>query len=214
MLLAGCSIGGIKYKESITKEDTEISRIYIEQPSLSGISDEDFQAEINSIYEQRTLSWTEDFKGRIPQHTNEKSELSSVCDLKFCDNDFISIVTEKNVYMGGAHGNLWRTAENIDLKYKKKLMLEDLFMDKDYIEFLNLRIDELIQENSEKYSDLWQKPQIGKREQENFYIYENNIIIYYQPYDLSYYAKGIIEFPISIESLRGYIKPEYTKRLS
>jgi len=212
VVLAGCSAGGIKYKNNIIEDNTTEYSIYIEEPSISGL-DNEYTTTINSEFTERSKAFSEDFKSRIPQYSSEKCELSCVSEAKFCSNDFISIVTEKNVYTGGAHGNLWKIADNIDARYKKKINLSDLFIDSNYIEFINMRIEELIKENPEEYCDLWQKPQITDRHQEDFYISEGNIVIFYQPYDLSYYAKGIIEFPISIESLRGYIKPEYTERL-
>ena len=168
---------------------------------------------MNIYFKNLNQSWIEDFKSRIPEKINNKAEFSAISDLKTNKNDFISIVTEKNVFLGGAHGNMWKYSSNIDIKYSKFLELKDLFIDKKYIEFINCRIQELIKEKPREYSDLWQKPVLGERQEKDFYMHDGYLVIYYQPYDLSYYAKGFVEFPISIESLTGYIKPEYTERL-
>ncbi len=213
IVLVGCGIGGLRYKNNTIKETTPEYEITIEEPYILGTGDVEFEKSINQGFAERSTVWKDDFLLRIPQAASAKSELYVASSAPYIGEDFISLLQNKYVYTGGAHGNTWLISDNIDVKYKKKIMLKDLFFDENYIEFLNLRIDELIQENPEKYSDLWQQPTIGEKQQENFYIDDHNLVIFYQPYDLSYYAKGIIEFPISVESLRGYIKPEYADRL-
>lgn len=210
-ILAGCT-SSLRCKNKIIEDNSTEYSLYIEEPLISGYDDKEFLDSINSDFSSRTSSFSEDFKKRIPQQA-EKCELSCITDTTFISDDFISLVTEKNVYTGGAHGNLWKISDNIDFKYKKRLTLSDLFMDEKYIEFINVMIEEIIKENPEEHSDLWQKPVLTPRSQNDFYIKDGKIIIFYQPYDLSYYAKGIIEFTIPIESLRGYIKPEYSQRL-
>jgi len=213
VMLMGCSkIGGIKYKNIITEENTDTYSIYIEMPKIDGIENKEFSVETTNLIENRISEWTSDFKERLPEKLNTKAELSVSSDLMFNKNDFISIETVKKVYLGGAHGNMWKYCENIDIKYSKILELKDLFIDDKYPEFINRRMQELITDKPKIYFDLWQKPVLSERHQTDFYIHDGNLIIYYQPYDLSYYAKGFVEFPISIESLRGYIKPEYAER--
>lgn len=212
VFLCGCSLGGISYKNIITEEDTDEYSVYMETPSVSGISDEAFGLSINNAFSEMTSMWKEDFKTRINQNSREKAELSVVSDEKFNKNNFVSIVVEKSVYTGGPHGNIWRFSQNIDLDTLKVLTLKELFIDSKYIDFLNRRMIEIAEDNPDKYSDLWQTPVIGERQMSDFYIHDGNLIIFYQPYDLSYYAKGFVEFPISVDSLRGYIKPEYAER--
>ena len=176
------------------------------------MSDKNFEAETNKHFSDLSSEWIDDFKNRIPAGIKEKAELSAVSDIKYSKNDFMSIITEKTVYTGGAHGNMWRYTSNIDVKQSKKVQLDDLFIDNKYREFINCRMDEMIKNEPDKYSELWQKPVIGDRQSEDFYIHDGKLVIFYQPYDLSYYAKGFIEFPLSIQSLSGYIKPEYAER--
>ena len=213
VLLAGCSkIGGIKYKNIITEENTATYSIYIEKPKIDSSGNKDFLLKTSGLFENRIAEWTTDFKKRISEKSNTKAELCVSSDLKFNKNEFISIETVKKVYLTGAHGNMWKFCENIDVKYSKVLELKDLFIDDKYPEFINQRMQELISDKPKIYFDLWQKPLLGTRQNKDFYIHDGNLVIFYQPYDLSYYAKGFVEFPISIESLRGYIKPEYAER--
>ena len=44
---------------------------------------------------------------------------------------------------------------------------------------------------------------------EQFYLNGKNIVIVYPPYELSYYERGFVEIPLDLESMSGYLKPEY-----
>ena len=209
--VCGCMARGVGCKNIVYEEECEDYTIYTETPVVSGFDDEAFEMSINTSLSEMIGKWNEDFKTRININSPEKAEFSVVSEVKEKNDKFLSVIIEKSVYTGGAHGNIWRYAQNIDTGQSKVITLDDLFMDTEYVDFLNKRMEELTEKDSENYSDLWQKPVITDRQKEDFYIYDGNLIIFYQPYDLSYYAKGFVEFPISIESLRGYIKPEYAQ---
>ena len=68
-------------------------------------------------------------------------------------------------------------------------------------------LGELKENKPEEYGELWQKPEIKKNQ--DFYITDDDLVIYYQPYELSYYARGFIEFPIRLIELKGYLKEDY-----
>lgn len=214
IILSGCSLGGVNFKNIISEEDNENYTVYTEIPYISGIEDKAFEMSINNSLSEMISGWNADFKTRVNINSPEKAEFSVISEVKESNDNFLSIIIEKNVYTGGAHGNIWRYTQNIDTAQSKIITLDDLFMDLEYVDFLNKRIEELIQENPEVYSDLWQKPVINERQKNDFYIYDGNLVVFYQPYDLSYYARGFVEFPITIESLRGYIKPEYAQILT
>ncbi len=211
--VCGCMARGSGCKNIVYEEECEDYTVYTETPFVSGLGDEAFEMSINTSLAEMIGAWNEDFKTRVNINSTEKAEFSVISEVKEKNDKFLSVIIEKSVYTGGAHGNIWRYAQNIDIGQSKVITLDDLFMDAEYVDFLNKRMEELTEENSETYSDLWQKPVITDRQKQDFYIYDGNLIIFYQPYDLSYYAKGFVEFPVSIDSLRGYIKPEYAQIL-
>ena len=47
---------------------------------------------------------------------------------------------------------------------------------------------------------------------EYFYFTDKGIVIFYPPYELSYYSRGFVDFTIDYEDLYGYIKPEYSRK--
>ena len=72
---------------------------------------------------------------------------------------------------------------------------------------LNSRLEKMSRQA--EYSDLWEKPIITDAQNEYFYFNDKGIVIFYPPYELSYYARGFVEFVIPYEDLYGYLKPEY-----
>ena len=73
------------------------------------------------------------------------------------------------------------------------------------------KINEEIEKHSEEYKDLWAKPEIKQEHQTDFYIQDDDLVIFFQPYDLSYYARGFVEFRLDLEDLSGYMKEEYRR---
>ena len=72
---------------------------------------------------------------------------------------------------------------------------------------LNARLEKL--SLTDEYSDIWEKPVVGEAQNENFYLSNGGLVLYYKPYELSYYSRGFVEFTIPYSELYGYLKPEY-----
>ena len=126
-------------------------------------------------------------------------------------NDFISVVEERYIYTGGARGITVHIPVNIDVSGEKEVKLADLFADDGYVSTLNRMINEEMEKHSEEYKDLWAKPEIKQEHQTDFYIQDDDLVIFFQPYDLSYYARGFVEFRLDLEDLSGYMKEEYRR---
>ncbi|MBR0089122.1 MAG: DUF3298 domain-containing protein, partial [Clostridia bacterium] len=100
---------------------------------------------------------------------------------------------------------------NIDTALSKKVLLADLFAEAGYENTLNRMINEQVEEHPDEYSELWEKPVIKDTSQTDFYIDGDKLVLYYQPYDLSYYARGFVEFKLPLKELSGYLKEEYRR---
>lgn len=137
----------------------------------------------------------------------QKSLLQTTQDIKYNKNDFISAVEEQYTYTGGAHGMTLRKTRNIDTIAQREIMLGDLFAEEGYKETLERMIRELREKHPDEYAELWAEPVINQ--DQDFYITDTDLVIYYQPYELSYYARGFVEFPLRLSELRGYMKEEY-----
>lgn len=215
-MLTGCGTGeraGVK--TSVSEYDSDISSVYVEEIEFSGFLDKEFEKSINDTI-------AEDLKGAMisfdtmVSESEENVRMGNRCVLeirqilKNNDKNLISLLEEHYVYTGGAHGSTMRYPRNIDTLGNKTVTAEDVFCE-GYEEELNRKIDKIMEENKEEYSDLWEHPKAGK--DMNFYISDDKLVIFFQPYELSYYARGFVEFPIKLEEIRGLLKEEY-KRLA
>ena len=117
------------------------------------------------------------------------------------------MVTDYEYFARKAHKSRFRIAKNIDNSAGLELSLSDLFDGETYIDALNKMLTDAVAGSPEKYADIWAKPKISQNQ--GFYIDGENLVIFYPPYELSYYERGFVEIPLPIEDLLTYMKPTY-----
>lgn len=218
ILLAGCAMLSHGYEIEIKKEEqeTEYASVYAEIIEFSGLGNREYQSELNMSIRQEITDAISAFDAlaidaskALPQGV--KSTLKITQNVTRNTKDIVSFITEQYIYMGGAHGNtawypktVYVTDEN-----PHELTLEELFDDDGYMEKLNGIINTMVKENSDKYSELWAKPEITEQNQNRFYIQDDNLVIFFPPYELSYYAKGFIEFPIPLSDINSILDEDF-----
>lgn len=217
VLSAGCGEKGVyTIKIEEINQETDQYRINAQIPVIGGITPTDAEKTLNDGFKIGVQTAMEEF---IRQSEDNMSVLrqgnKGVLEIKdnvhYNENNFISLVEERYSYVGGAHGNVEWIAHNIDMEKGLEIKLPDLFKDEGWRETLIRLMDEILQANKDEYKDLWEKPMIDSETEEDFYISDGRLIIYYPPYKLSYYARGVVEFPISLNELQGYLKEEYLR---
>lgn len=115
------------------------------------------------------------------------------------NNSIISLYDDYYEYLGGAHGITTRTSYTIDKKQEKLLSLEDLFVGGfNYTDIINKEIKMEIIKNPENYFDSGDIFK-GIKEDQSFYIEDDNLVIYYQLYDIAPYVFGFPEFKIPLK---------------
>ena len=67
----------------------------------------------------------------------------------------------------------------------------------------------MIEENPDIYSELWEEPHITADNKNRFYMTDTELVIFFPPYELSYYAKGFVEFKIPLEELYDILDERY-----
>lgn len=197
----------------LTNKDYETDNeiIYLEIPSFKGLGTKELSEEISNDYEnfsQELLNSFIDTSNKSTEYRTGKSKLEMKNSIKYNKNGLFSLVGEIYKYTQGAYGSSDRRIINVDIKNSKVILLEDLFSDDEYIEMLNSKLEKLSQDAM--YSDLWEKPIITDKQNEFFYFDDKGLVIFYPPYELSYYARGFVEFTIPYSELYGYLKPEYS----
>lgn len=216
LCMCGCDIRRVRTEVSAREYETDFSAVRAETIRFSGFENSEFENELNEQIQQSLESELVAFDSEASE-SGDNVRMGNKCVLeitwegKYNESDFISVVEEKYVYTGGAHGNTVRIPKNIDLAAGREIKLADLFEDDGYTAALNRLINERLTERSGEYGDLWAKPEIKQSHQTDFYISGDKLVIFFQPYDLSYYARGFVEFPIDLEDLSGYMKEEYRR---
>ncbi len=134
-------------------------------------------------------------------------EASIASELSFQCKSMISVLIDSYVFTGGAHGYGGITYINLDTKTGKQISNTELF--KDYVEFkkyaemvFRSKYDILKSEsiNSSGFffkDDTFSLP-------ENIGFNEQEVILYYNPYEISSYAEGPVEIKIKKEDVASY----------
>lgn len=175
-------------------------------PQLSGLSSKDLQETINEEYLSLSGELLNNFN-KAAKETGEQSVFDMSTTPHYNRNNLLSVVTQIDYYAKRNNKSSFRITKNIDTKKCIELKLGDLFSDDGYIDMINAGISEEVSANPDKYRDLWEKPKLSQNQR--FYIDGENIVLFYPPYELSYYERGFVEIPIALNSMSGYLKPEY-----
>jgi len=182
------------------KEDIKI-------PQLIDGSDEKKINLINSVINKDILPKVENAEKTSKEYFNgvgqEKPtfpyEIYSKYTISKDDNVLLSLYNDYYEYLGGAHGMTTRTSYTIDKKKESLIVLKDLFIKGyDYSNIINKEIRKEISKNPDYYFDSGNVFK-GISENQSFYIEGDNLVIYYQLYDIAPYVFGIPEFKIPLK---------------
>lgn len=108
-------------------------------------------------------------------------------------------------YYGAAHGMPSKIFPHVDLVSGHFYQLKDLFKrDSDYVKVLSEIIGEQIKNNKE-YSYVFPDAYKGIKEDQPFYVNENDLYIYFYPYEIAPYAAGFPTFKIPYKEIMNII---------
>jgi hypothetical protein len=106
---------------------------------------------------------------------------------------------------GAAHGMPTKKTPSINLVTGKVYTLGDLFMGGVYwVGELNKIIENMIKTDPQ-YEYVYKDGFKGINEEQSFYIDEENLYIYFPPYEIGPYAAGFVTFKIPLEEIQGMI---------
>ncbi|HBE9715517.1 TPA: DUF3298 and DUF4163 domain-containing protein [Clostridioides difficile] len=166
----------------------------------------------NDIFEFYNKSYKE-AKQYLKDNPDEKNKFVANVDFELKKNtdSALSIKVRYYTYSGGAHGFYQDIAYNVDMRTGKFLELMDLFKDntkyKEVIdEEIKRQIAELEKKDEENIGIYNFK---GIKENQNFYLQDENLVVYFDLYDITTYAAGIPEFSINKALISSMLKPEY-----
>ena len=122
------------------------------------------------------------------------------------NSDIISFYIDYYQFSGGAHGITNRIAYNVEKSTGNEIQLKDIFKDNyNYKDVINKEINRQISKDPDRYftgKDGFN----GIDDNQNFYIKNNTVVIYFGLYAIAPYASGISEFIISNNLFEGNLK--------
>jgi len=212
---------GIRVYAKAIKYKDEYTEVNIKIPVIEGMENSELMAQLNQEFEKKAL----DFKKESERITKEVAEESKEqgwplrtgsvyieYEAQINDNRTMSISVIYYQYTGGAHGNSNKETVNLDLVNEKELSLRDLFDgSEDYKEILTKEI--LKQMNNDKDNLFPETLKDFKASDDlKFYLTDEGIVFYFNPYEVAPYASGIVEYKISYDSLRDVLNKNYMQQ--
>ena len=201
--------------------ETEIIKITLQFPQIDGLTDKTVQDSINYIFKEAAMAARDEGLKNADEmeKTNEsdygspnKYETYFDYSLNYNQNGLLSVVFKDYQYTGGAHGSTVQSSYTFNLNTGEEYKLKDLFnSDADYVSFISDTVRKEINERV-KEGSLFEEltPFNTIREDHDFYLSDDGIVIYFQQYEYWPYAAGIQEFTVEYAALKDMLKPGFS----
>ncbi len=200
----------VKMEELTPAEETKkgievIESVYL--PSFEGFkSAEVINSEIKKSADAGLLEVTE--AAKTNSETQPGATYSFYARYSVNEGDkIISVPVQYSNFTGGAHG-MTNVISYTALKDGEKLLtVDDLFVEgKDY----KKAVKDIVKAEIAKEKDLYfeNAAETVDKNDFNFYLKKDTVVVYYSLYEIAPYAAGIRYFEISVEDLKDYLKPE------
>lgn len=190
--------------EIITADFEDVS-INLSIPRVNGLSDWLYEEYLNTSWRLEHLQFAKYIKEMAVEGRAAWEESGRVfpffpyqCitefEVKYNQDQLLSLIWLFYQYTGGAHGGIVQKSINLDLNANKPLKLEDVVLHENALEIILAEINRQIAENPEWYFQ--DQLPVAFINEEDFYITDAGLVIFYQQYDIAPYATGICEFVI------------------
>jgi hypothetical protein len=202
----------VKVTSRVVKEKTDIMETDLNIPVVSGQLETGVLAAINKRFEEDAMKLKQTLEAEVKDYAADCEAAGypirpyqlftryQQCSL---NDDILSLYVDYYQYTGGAHGMTNRQAYNIDLKSGKLLSLAELFKPGyDYKAVIDKEISRQITLDPEPYFE-GEMGFKGIAPEHNYYLEGENLVIYFNQYEIAPYAAGICEFKIPLTLLDG-----------
>lgn len=190
------------------QSETDTQKVDLSYPQVQGLADGVAEKRINQILFERF--------GKAPAPTPEegaeqatgKTECSGSFKVQLNMRGLLSIVQSESSYSpGAAHPLSGQSAITLDLASATQYNLEDMLQG-DWRRFVTQKIKADLdsrwkkdfQEGTHEFTELASPP--------NFYLTQDSLVIFFNPYEVGPYAWGIQEVAIPYRALQPYIRTD------
>jgi len=199
---------------SVTSIQMEQGKLLVATiPQFESGMDAGFLGKYNETYRQIVLTAFSKFEkagfeirtsSQLPEHMKNALTFHAGYEVFRNDLQFVSLAQKIYQYTGGAHGISWLTASTINLQTGRTYKLSDLFAEgADYSE----RLGEVVRrEGAKRKLPLWGFKEV--RPDSAFYLTDEGVMLFFQPYEIAPYSEGIVRIFISYRDLADILQPE------
>lgn len=202
--------GPVQVTGRAVKEKSDIMEIDLYIPVVSGQLESGIQSIINKRFEDDAMEFKQSLEAEVRDYAADcEREGYPIRPYQLCtrykqcclNDKVLSLYVDYYQYTGGAHGITERRAYNVDLKTGELLPLAELFEPGyDYKAVIDQEIRRQIALEPEAYfeGDMGFK---GINKEQGYYLDGENLVIYFNQYEIAPYAGGIREFKIPFEGV-------------
>ncbi|WP_010529765.1 DUF3298 and DUF4163 domain-containing protein [Lentibacillus jeotgali] len=143
---------------------------------------------------------------QIDEMPSSLIEMDGSFEIKNNQRNVLSLSLSNYAYhYQAAHGMTYIRSLTFDLQNQKRCSLSDLFKPgSNYIERLNELVNEQIEQRDIQTFD----EHVGIQAEQDFYIADKALVIYFQLYDITPYVFGFPMFPISVYDIADIINED------
>lgn len=156
----------------------------------------------NIAYEKDNAVWLEEDVKTYGDGILSYSYTSTLDEISYFDEKYLSFCQQDYDYMGGAHGMPVWTGFTFDLTTGQRLELQDVIgnSEEELKEIVTEHFAEIIEKNPDNFwEDAVDSVREGTSFDSQFYLTEEGIKFYFSPYMLASYAAGFQEVTIPYE---------------
>lgn len=191
-------IAEFKFPVDIKTMRWQRPRLNVHYPLVAGLLDQTVQHNINQRI-THTLSQMIVDQG---YYENQQTEITGTYEIKTNERGVLSLTLEIYSFSGGAHGLTVIKSLTFDIQTGKLYQLSELFKSgTDYVK----RLSDIV-----KLQILQRKIPLlvefkGINPEQDYYIADKSLVIYFQLYELTAYVYGFTYFPISVYEIEDIL---------
>ncbi|MFX3673794.1 MAG: DUF3298 domain-containing protein [Paenisporosarcina sp.] len=176
-------------------------KISVYYPFIKGLANRQAEIMINNSI----VSTLNSILIELGYHDPNLLEMVGHFEIKTNERGILSLSLLVYSFTGGAHGLTIIKSLTFNITTGKQYELEDLFKsDSDYVKKVSANIQMKIIE--------WETPLLDEfthiRSDQDFYLADHSLVIYFQLYEITPYVAGFPYFPIPILDIQDIINPE------
>ncbi len=205
---SGSGTGTFSVESAYIQESGEHLAINAEYPVLKGFPGaESLNSEIAGKAEtsaEEVRNAARDLQGRQGFSASLNSNYQY-----FHNKDLASIWISWDNYTGGAHGNYWIDSYTLNTDTGKIYTFPELFQEgSGGLEYVTNRIMEDLSDPEKGYFDTAAETVTGYEGKYPFLINGDNVVVYFQLYEIMPYVAGMPSFSFTSDELKTFLKPE------